>query len=53
MQVLKNNGVWIDFKNFNSVTLNDKYQMWIADMLIDSAVGNEILSFMDGHLWYN
>lgn len=53
MQVLKKNGVCIDFKNLNSATSNDKYQMWMVDMLIDSVVGNEILSFIDEHLWYN
>ena len=52
VQVLKKNGVCIDFKNLIYATSNNKYQMWMVDMLIDSAIVNEILSFIDIHLWY-
>nr|XP_025628590.1 uncharacterized protein LOC112721775 [Arachis hypogaea] len=45
--------VCIDFRDLNSATPKDEHFMPIADMLIDSAVGNEILSFMDGYLRYN
>nr|CAD1839650.1 unnamed protein product [Ananas comosus var. bracteatus] len=54
--VRKKNGklrVCIDFRNLNLATPKDEYPMPIADMLVDSAAGNEILSFMDGHAGYN
>ncbi|XP_025647821.1 uncharacterized protein [Arachis hypogaea] len=43
----------IDFRDLNNATPKDEYFMPIADMLIDSAAGNEILSFMDGYSRYN
>ncbi|XP_015969312.1 uncharacterized protein LOC107492768 [Arachis duranensis] len=54
--VMKKNGklrVCIDFRNLNSTTPKDKYSMSIADMLIDSTAGHEMLSFMDGYSSYN
>ncbi|XP_057758525.1 uncharacterized protein LOC130979169 [Arachis stenosperma] len=54
--VIKKNGklrVCTDFRDLNNATLKDEYFMPIANMLIDSAAGNEILSFMDGYLGYN
>ncbi|XP_016199434.1 uncharacterized protein LOC107640427 [Arachis ipaensis] len=45
--------VCIDFRDLNNATPKDEYFMPIADMLIDFAVGNEILSFMDGYYRYN
>ncbi|XP_057745146.1 uncharacterized protein LOC130963011 [Arachis stenosperma] len=39
--------VCIDFRDLNNVTPKDEYFMAIADMLIDSAAGNKILSFME------
>ncbi|XP_027368832.1 uncharacterized protein LOC113874822 [Abrus precatorius] len=44
--VIKKNGslrVCIDFRNLNTATPKDEYPMPIADMLVDSAAGNEIL----------
>nr|XP_025678255.1 uncharacterized protein LOC112778105 [Arachis hypogaea] len=54
--VMKKNGklrVCIDFRDLNSATPKDEYPMSIADMLIDSIAGHEILSFMDGYSGYN
>jgi hypothetical protein len=34
-------------------TPKDEYQMPVAEMLINAAVGNKILSFMDGNAGYN
>ncbi|XP_072074112.1 uncharacterized protein [Arachis hypogaea] len=45
--------VCIDFRDLNSATPKDEYPMPIADMLIDSTAGHEMLSFMDGYLGYN
>ncbi|KAL1363986.1 hypothetical protein AAHE18_03G185900 [Arachis hypogaea] len=44
--------VCIDFRDLNSATPKDKYPIPIADMLIDSIGGHEILSFMDGYSGY-
>ncbi|XP_072073785.1 uncharacterized protein [Arachis hypogaea] len=54
--VMKKNGklrVCIDFRDLNNAIPKDEYFMPIADMLIDSTAGNEILSFMDGYSGYN
>ncbi|XP_072064413.1 uncharacterized protein [Arachis hypogaea] len=54
--VMKKNGklrVCIDFRDLNNATPKDEYCMPITDMLIDSAAGNEILSFMDRYSGYN
>lgn len=37
--------VHIDFKD-----RKDEYPMHMVDLLIDSAINHEVLSFMDGHL---
>jgi hypothetical protein len=54
--VYKKNGklrVCIDFRNLNKATPIDGYPMPIADLLIDTAVGHQIISFMDGNAGYN
>nr|XP_025692964.1 uncharacterized protein LOC112795239 [Arachis hypogaea] len=54
--VMKKSGklrVCIDFRDLNNATPKDEYFMPIADMLIDSAAENEVLSFMDGYSGYN
>ena len=54
--VVKKNGklrVCIDFRDLNSATPKDEYPMPIADMLIDSAACNEMLSLLDGYSGYN
>lgn len=45
--------VYINFRNLNLATRKDEYLMPIADMLLDSATGHGILSFMDSHVGYN
>jgi hypothetical protein len=45
--------VCIDFHNLNRATPKYEYPMPIADMLIDNASGNRIISFLDGNAGYN
>ena len=45
--------VCIDFKDLNKATPMDGYQMLIADMLVDAAVGHKVISFMYGNAGYN
>lgn len=54
--IIKKNGklrVYINFGNLNVATLKDEYPMSMAGMLVDSAIGNAILSFIDAYLGYN
>ncbi|XP_050914591.1 uncharacterized protein LOC127129449 [Lathyrus oleraceus] len=54
--VIKKNGflrVCIDFRDLNAATPKDEYPMSVADMLVDSAVGYEYLSMLDGYSGYN
>jgi hypothetical protein len=43
----------VDFKNLNRATLKDEYPMLVADLLIDSASGNKVISFLDGNADYD
>ena len=43
----------IDLRNLNWATPKDEYHMPIADMLINNASGNRIISFLDGNAGYN
>jgi hypothetical protein len=43
----------MDFRDLNRATPKDVYLMPIAEMLINAAAGNKILSFMDGNAGYN
>jgi hypothetical protein len=43
----------VDFRDLNRSTPKDEYLMPIAETLINTAVGNKILSFMDGNANYN
>jgi hypothetical protein len=45
--------VCIDFRNLNRATPKDEYHMPIADTLINNALGNRIISFVDGNAGYN
>lgn len=45
--------VCIDFRDLNSATPKDQYHVPMANMLIDLASVNEILSLMDGYPDYN
>jgi hypothetical protein len=52
----KNTGkIWIcvDFRNLNQATPKDEYPMHVADLLIDSASGNKMISFLDSNAGYN
>jgi hypothetical protein len=54
--VQKKDGRWrvyMDFMDLNRATPKDEYPMPIAEMLINAAAGNKILSFMDGNAGYN
>ena len=53
---MKNNGklrVCVNFRDLNAVTTKDMHVMPITEMLVDSTVNNELLSFMDGFSRYN
>jgi hypothetical protein len=43
----------MDFRNLNRATPKDECPMPIADLLIDSASGNNVISFLDGNAGYN
>jgi hypothetical protein len=45
--------VCIDFRDLNRATLKDEYPMHIADMLINDALGHQVISFIDGNAGYN
>jgi hypothetical protein len=52
----KNTGkiqICVDFRNVNQATWKDEYLMLIADLLIDSASSNKVISFLDGKAGYN
>jgi hypothetical protein len=52
----KNTGkirVCVDFRNFNRATPKDEYPMPVADILINKALGNRIMSLLDGNAGYN
>jgi len=54
--VVKKNGtlrVCIDFRDLNQATPKDEYPMPVAEMLVDSAIGFEYLSMLDGYSGYN
>ena len=56
VHIMKKNGklrVCVDYKDLNVTTSKDMYIMPIADMLVESAANNELLSFMDGFSGYN
>jgi hypothetical protein len=43
----------VDFRDLNRAILKDEYPMPVAETLINAAVGNKILSFMDSNDGYN
>ena len=45
--------VCIDFRDLNRATPKDEYPMPIADMLINDALGHQVISFLDGNTSYN
>jgi hypothetical protein len=42
-----------DFRNLNRATLKDEYPMSEADILINNASGNRVVSFLDGNVGHN
>ena len=48
-----NFGCALIFCNLNKATPKDEYPMPIADMLINSASSNKVISFLDGNAGYN
>jgi hypothetical protein len=54
--VPKKDGRWwvcVDFRDLNRATPKDEYSMPVAKTLINVAIDNKILSFMDGNADYN
>jgi hypothetical protein len=52
----KNTGkirICVYFRNLNRATPKDEYLMPVADLLVDSASGNKVISFLDGNAGYN
>jgi hypothetical protein len=43
----------VDFKDLNKATPKDEYPMPVVETLINVAVSNKILSFMEGNAGYN
>jgi hypothetical protein len=43
----------VDFRNLNRATPKDEYPMPVSDLLMDSASGNKVISFLDGNAGYN
>jgi hypothetical protein len=49
----KNTGkirICADFRNLNRATLKDEYPMPVADLLVGSASGNMVISFLDDNV---
>ena len=54
--IMKKNGklcICIDFRDLKNATSKDEYYMLVADMLVDLALSNEILSFIGRCSSYN
>jgi hypothetical protein len=45
--------VCVDFHNLNRATPKDEYPKPVADILINSASGNNVICFLDGNAGYN
>jgi hypothetical protein len=43
----------VDFTNLNQATPKDEFPMPIADLLVDSMLGNKLTSFLDGNAGHN
>jgi hypothetical protein len=43
----------VDFRNLNRATLKDEYLVPVADLMIISASGNKVISFLDDNVGYN
>jgi hypothetical protein len=54
--VKKNMGmirICVDFRNLNWTIPKDEYPTPVANLLVDSALGNKVISFLDGNASYN
>ena len=54
--VQKKDGRWrvcVDFGDLNRTTPKDEYPMPVAEILINTAAGHKMMSFMDGNADYN
>jgi hypothetical protein len=52
----KNTGkirIRVDFRNLNQAAPKDEYLMPVANLLVDSVLGNKVISFLDGNAGYN
>ncbi|CAL8168407.1 unnamed protein product [Prunus armeniaca] len=45
--------ICVDYRSLNEASPKDEYPMPMADMLVDGAAHNQMLSFMDGNVGYN
>ncbi|CAL2270662.1 unnamed protein product [Prunus armeniaca] len=45
--------IYVDYRSLNEASPKDEYPMPMADMLVDGAAHNQMLSFMDGNVGYN
>ncbi|VVA38327.1 PREDICTED: LOW QUALITY PROTEIN, partial [Prunus dulcis] len=45
--------ICVDYRNLNEASPKDEYPRPMADMLVDGAAHNQMLSFMDGNAGYN
>jgi hypothetical protein len=45
--------ICVDFRNLNRATPKDEYPMPIAVLLINSTLGNKVISFLDDNAGYN
>jgi hypothetical protein len=45
--------VCIEFRDLNRATPINGYTMPVADLLVDTAAGHKVISFMDGNAGYN
>jgi hypothetical protein len=45
--------ICVEFKNLNRATPKEEYPMPIANLLVDGASSNKVISFLDGNAGYN
>jgi hypothetical protein len=43
----------VDFRKLNRATPKDEYPMPVADLLLDSTLGNKVIRFLDGNVGYS
>ena len=45
--------ICVDVKNLNQVSLKDNYALPTMDHILQTVVGSEVISMLDGYLGYN